>query len=199
MLLESGVLVRPGGNGNLLRFAQEYAFDSPSAAAAVVSGTGLNGRAAWKVKGVGISYKEWQEKQVKAEGQRGKFGELGRELARAPAAWAGHLDEATRDNLERDVSGAALDDRRRLAGEHPGQRDRGGSPAPTVLVVELQRLAGKQANRDRKRSDVHTLSSAADVVRLRGKAPLPPSRAQESSRTGRIARPGALFRSGGRA
>jgi hypothetical protein len=66
MLRQNGVLVPADGNGALLRFTQEYAFDSPSGAASVVSGTGLNGRAAWKVKGVGISYKEWQEKQVSA-------------------------------------------------------------------------------------------------------------------------------------
>jgi hypothetical protein len=54
------------GSTTLLRFTQEYAFDSPSAAAGVVAGTGLNGRAQWKVKGKGISYKEWQEQQVDA-------------------------------------------------------------------------------------------------------------------------------------
>jgi len=52
------------GDGGLLHFTVDYAFDSPSAAAAMVSGTGLNGRAAWKVRGEGISYKEWQEQQV---------------------------------------------------------------------------------------------------------------------------------------
>ena len=57
-----GVL-QPGDDG-LLLFTSDYAFDSPSAAAAVVTGTGLNGRAHWKVKGQGISYKEWQERQV---------------------------------------------------------------------------------------------------------------------------------------
>jgi hypothetical protein len=31
-----------------------------------VTGTGLNGRAHWKVKGEGITLKEWQEKQVGA-------------------------------------------------------------------------------------------------------------------------------------
>jgi len=67
-LLEAGVLVPTGTAGNQLRFEQEYAFDSPSAAAGVVTGTGLNGRAAWKVKDDGISYKEWQEKQVVAAG-----------------------------------------------------------------------------------------------------------------------------------
>jgi hypothetical protein len=63
-LREGGVLVPADGQPGLLRFTQEYAFESPSAAAGVVSGTGLNGRAAWKVKGQGISYKEWQEAQV---------------------------------------------------------------------------------------------------------------------------------------
>jgi hypothetical protein len=33
-----------------------------------VAGTGLNGRAAWKVKGQGTSYKEWQEAQVSKAG-----------------------------------------------------------------------------------------------------------------------------------
>jgi hypothetical protein len=64
MLRESGVLV-PTTNQSVLRFVQEYAFDSPSAAAAVIAGTGLNGRAQWKVRGEGISYKEWQERQLK--------------------------------------------------------------------------------------------------------------------------------------
>ena len=63
-LREAGVLVPAGENATLLRFDQEYAFDSPSGAAGIVAGTGLNGRTAWKVKGAGISYKEWQEKQV---------------------------------------------------------------------------------------------------------------------------------------
>ncbi len=61
-LKEEGVL--QAGQDGLLHFSIAYTFDSPSAAAAVVTGTGLNGRAHWKVKGQGISYKEWQEKQV---------------------------------------------------------------------------------------------------------------------------------------
>jgi hypothetical protein len=65
-LQKTGVLVLDAGSTSLLRFTQEYAFDSPSAAAGVVAGTGLNGRAQWKVKGQGISYKEWQEQQVNA-------------------------------------------------------------------------------------------------------------------------------------
>jgi hypothetical protein len=63
-LKQTGVL-QPGDDG-LLHFTIPYAFDSPSAAAAVVTSTGLNGRAHWKVKGEGISLKEWQERQVSA-------------------------------------------------------------------------------------------------------------------------------------
>jgi len=63
-LKENGVLA-PEKNG-LLRFSQSYAFESPSAAAGVVSGTGLNGRAHWKVKGTAKSYKEWLDAQVTA-------------------------------------------------------------------------------------------------------------------------------------
>jgi hypothetical protein len=36
------------------------AFGSPTAAAAAVVGTGLNGRVAWKVKGTNRSYQDWQ-------------------------------------------------------------------------------------------------------------------------------------------
>jgi hypothetical protein len=64
-LRESGVLV-PVEDGKLLRFTQEYAFDSPSAAAAVVAGSNVNGRLLWRVKGTGVSYKEWQEQQLAA-------------------------------------------------------------------------------------------------------------------------------------
>jgi hypothetical protein len=61
-LKQAGILV-PFNNG-LMRFSQAYAFDSPTAAAGVVSGTGLNGRVAWKVKGSGEPYKEWLKNQV---------------------------------------------------------------------------------------------------------------------------------------
>ncbi len=64
-LREDGVLVAQGAE--LLQFSIDYPFDSPSAAAGVVAGTGLNGRAAWRVKGEGVAYKEWQERQVGGE------------------------------------------------------------------------------------------------------------------------------------
>jgi hypothetical protein len=65
-LRQQRVLVPVDGAPSLLRFTQEYEFDSPSGAAAVVSGTGLNGRTAWRVKGADLTYKEWQERQVVA-------------------------------------------------------------------------------------------------------------------------------------
>lgn len=68
-LRDVGVLIPEPGSPTLLRFTQEYAFDSPSGAAAVVSGTGLNGRVAWKVKGTSTSYREWQEQQVSPTGE----------------------------------------------------------------------------------------------------------------------------------
>ena len=66
---EQGVLVPDPGNPSLLKFTQDYAFDSPSAAAAVIAGTGLNGRVAWKVKDKGMSYKEWEESKVTELGE----------------------------------------------------------------------------------------------------------------------------------
>jgi len=65
-LRKTGVLAVAEKNPALLRFTQEYAFDSPSGAAAVVAGGNVNGRVLWKIKGAGISYKEWQEKQLGA-------------------------------------------------------------------------------------------------------------------------------------
>lgn len=70
-LREQKVLV-PVDGGALLKFTQPYAFDSPSGAAAVVSGTGLNGRKGWKVKGTATTYAEWEEKQVSEAGGASK-------------------------------------------------------------------------------------------------------------------------------
>lgn len=46
------------------RFTEDYAFSSPSAAAAVVSGRSSNGRKAWKVIGSDQSYADWEETQL---------------------------------------------------------------------------------------------------------------------------------------
>ena len=61
-LVESGVL-EPQGT-NLLKFTQDYVFDSPTAAAVAVAGTSVNGRDTWKVASSGESYKQWQERQL---------------------------------------------------------------------------------------------------------------------------------------
>lgn len=63
-LIESGVLAAVAGNKDVFAFTQDWAFDSPSAAAAVVCGTGISGPAYWKTKGDGVSYKEWQERRL---------------------------------------------------------------------------------------------------------------------------------------
>lgn len=56
-LKANGVLVPV--DDSLLRFSQDYAFSSPSTAAAVVSGTGLNGHEHWKVEATGQTFKEF--------------------------------------------------------------------------------------------------------------------------------------------
>lgn len=62
-LVEAGVLA-PTPDGRLNVFTKNYAFSSPSAAAAVVAGRSANGRTHWIVEGTGKTYAEWQEEQV---------------------------------------------------------------------------------------------------------------------------------------
>ncbi len=47
------------------RLLRAHAFASPSAAAAVVFAGNKNGRLAWRDKDTGMTYKKWQESQVK--------------------------------------------------------------------------------------------------------------------------------------
>lgn len=54
-------------NGDHRTFSQDYAFSSPSAAAAVVSGRSSNGRKSWLVEGTKTTYGEWQAQQVENE------------------------------------------------------------------------------------------------------------------------------------
>lgn len=56
-LMKMGVLVERDGN---CLFAQDYAFRSPSAAAAVVDGRPANGTLEWRLEGGGMTYKEWE-------------------------------------------------------------------------------------------------------------------------------------------
>lgn len=65
-LVDEGVLVADGGEH--LTFSDDYAFSSPSAAAAVVCGRSANGRTAWVVEGSGETYAAWQDRQLSAAG-----------------------------------------------------------------------------------------------------------------------------------
>lgn len=61
-LVKGGSLV-PGDAG-YLKFADDVAFKSPSAASSVILGRSDNGRTSWKVDGSGLSYGDWQADQV---------------------------------------------------------------------------------------------------------------------------------------
>ena len=54
----------PGAKGRL-KFAEDVAFASPSAASAVILGRPDNGRFSWKDRGSNLSYGEWQSEQVR--------------------------------------------------------------------------------------------------------------------------------------
>lgn len=61
-LLNEGVLISDASEH--LLFSDDYAFSSPSAAAAVVSGRSANGRTSWLIEGNSKTYAAWQEQQV---------------------------------------------------------------------------------------------------------------------------------------
>lgn len=60
-LRRAGILVAEGEHS---RFVQAYAFRSPSAAAAVVTGRSANGPLEWKQEGTGLTYREWEAQQL---------------------------------------------------------------------------------------------------------------------------------------
>lgn len=64
-LVRSGVLAVEGDHRV---FTQDYAFRSPSAAAAVVSGRSASGPVAWRVQGEDMTYKDWEARQLAAAG-----------------------------------------------------------------------------------------------------------------------------------
>ena len=64
-LVQAGVLA-PTTDGKFNIFTRDYAFSSPSAAAAVVSGRNANGRMHWREVGTDRTYGEWLEDQVTA-------------------------------------------------------------------------------------------------------------------------------------
>lgn len=60
-LVLAGVLVE---QDNHRIFAQSYAFSSPSAAGAIVTGRSCSGQLAWTVVGTGESYQEWEQRRL---------------------------------------------------------------------------------------------------------------------------------------
>jgi hypothetical protein len=62
-LVDEGVL-SGASSGGTRQFATDYAFSSPSAAAAVISGRPANGRTAWTTADSGETYAHWQEQKV---------------------------------------------------------------------------------------------------------------------------------------
>ena len=60
-LLDQGVLSK--GEGNTIVLAETYKFNSPSAAASILSGRDLNGRVYWKLAD-GRSLKEWENESI---------------------------------------------------------------------------------------------------------------------------------------
>jgi hypothetical protein len=62
-LVTSGVLVVQGEHRH---FAKDYAFSSPSAAAAIVAGRSANGRISWVLRSTGQTYADWEEALVQA-------------------------------------------------------------------------------------------------------------------------------------
>lgn len=61
-LVAEGVLLQDGEHAI---FAQDYAFNSPSAAAAVMNGRPANGRIEWTEQGTGLTLHEWEAEQLK--------------------------------------------------------------------------------------------------------------------------------------
>lgn len=57
----NGTVVSQGGN---CVFTQDYAFKSPSAAAAMIHGRPTNGTVDWKIEGTSQTYKSWEQSQL---------------------------------------------------------------------------------------------------------------------------------------
>ncbi len=64
--LEQDGTLNPSADGRTMRFARDYAFTSPSAAAAVVAGRSANGRKEWLAQGSRLTYGEWENQNIDA-------------------------------------------------------------------------------------------------------------------------------------
>ena len=63
-LLDAGIIAPNGENGHI---TQDYAFSSPSAAAAIVAGRSANGRISWLRQGSTQTYGEWEDAALKEQ------------------------------------------------------------------------------------------------------------------------------------
>jgi hypothetical protein len=72
--LEEDEVLVPNAQGTKMLFAQDYAFASPSAAAATVVGRAANGPENWTHKASGLSYAKWQDQGLEraVEGDNGE-------------------------------------------------------------------------------------------------------------------------------
>lgn len=68
-LVKAGVLVEKGPHRI---FSENYAFKSPSAAAAVLNGRASNGQEAWRARESGKTYKEWEAEKLAREEAKGE-------------------------------------------------------------------------------------------------------------------------------
>jgi len=59
--------LKPGKSPQLLEFAEDVDFASPSAAAAVIFNRNTNGRTTWKVKDRDTTLRDWQDEQIPKE------------------------------------------------------------------------------------------------------------------------------------
>ena len=56
--------LKQSSNPQLLEFADDVVFNSPSAAAAVIFNRNTNGRVTWKLEGKDLTLKDWQDSQI---------------------------------------------------------------------------------------------------------------------------------------
>ena len=63
-LVENGTMVN---QDNFAVFQKDFAFSSPSAAGAVITGRSINGRTAWKHADTGQTFEDWEKAQIAAE------------------------------------------------------------------------------------------------------------------------------------
>jgi hypothetical protein len=87
-LVRTGILV-PTADGRHREFTRDYAFSSPSAAAAIVAGRSANGRTHWIDEKSRLTYGAWQEARVNQALGRPSLGDrLLEEFIAAPPAAA---------------------------------------------------------------------------------------------------------------